>query len=260
MAGCERSSQRVLVVCPAGPCFEPQNLDQAHPCKPARESRDRRRHKCSGSGRCGRVRDSSRRRHGRGIRRLGWSPDHEACDPARMAELAPPSASSWQGCATPLVLWVAVWGTRCPGGVDAAPPPVVFVDLSEGRARQDRGTLSRSEFTHVVCCFADMSASLCLAACHADDCVPVCEPGCAGASVRCGECAGAACMLSQAVRFNVFAPQEGVSEQGSSWLSVDFRAVLINSSVAACVAQPVRQLVAALMYDAGSAVQSTTAS
>ena len=66
-------------------------------------------------------------------------------------------------------------------------------------------------------------------------------------------------MLSQAVRFNVFAPQEGVSEQGSSWLSVDFRAVLINSSVAACVAQPVRQLVAALMYD-GSAVQSTTAS
>ena len=59
---------------------------------------------------------------------------------------------------------------------------------------------------------------------------------------------------------NVFAPQEGVSEQGSSWLSVDFRAVLINSSVAACVAQPVRQLVAALMYDAGSAVQSSTPS
>lgn len=159
MAGCERSSQRVLVLCPAGPCFEPQNLDQAHPCKPARESRDRRRHKCSGSGRGGRIRGSSRRRHGRGIRRLGWSPDHEACDPARMAELAAPSAPSWQGCATPLVLWVAVWGARRPGGVDAAPPPVVFVDLSEGRARQDRGTLSRHE---TISCVASL---MCLCPC-----------------------------------------------------------------------------------------------
>ena len=42
--------------------------------------------------------------------------------------------------------------------------------------------------------------------------------------------------------------QEGAAARGNVFFNVDINAVLINSSVAACVSQPVRQFIAALMY------------
>ena len=41
--------------------------------------------------------------------------------------------------------------------------------------------------------------------------------------------------------------QEGAAARGNVFFNVDINAVLINSSVAACVSQPVRQTIAALM-------------